>query len=127
MQAVEDSLYNKDHVLKFLKDHYLKSQSRLKHYADLKRTEREFQVGELVLLKLQQYRQRSVRGATPSKLAARYFGPYRILERIGKVAYKLELPVGSLIHDVFHVSLLKRFVEKDLSSSAELPFIWEFE
>lgn len=56
VQAMEDSLYNKDHMLKLLKDHHLKSQSRMKHYADLKRTEREFQVGELVLLKHQQYR-----------------------------------------------------------------------
>jgi hypothetical protein len=45
-----------------------------------------------------------------SKLAARYCGPFEILERIGLVAYRLALPTWMSIHNVFHVSLLKKYI-----------------
>ncbi|GKD67424.1 hypothetical protein Tco_1309532, partial [Tanacetum coccineum] len=70
---------------------------------NLKRREVEFNVGDKVLVKLQPYRQLTLARHLSHKLTKRYYGPYEILERIGKVAYRLALPVTSNIHPVFHV------------------------
>jgi hypothetical protein len=64
----------------------------MKNQADKKRSERQFEVGDLVYLKLQPFVQQSVAVRTNNKLSLRYFGPYKVLARVGLVAYKLELP-----------------------------------
>ena len=63
----------------------------------------EFQVGDKVLLSTRNLSIKNV----PSKLKSRFCGPFIVKERIGKQAYRLELPEDWLIHNVFHVSLLK--------------------
>lgn len=93
-----------------LKDHLAAAQLRMKLQADKNRTEKEYQVGDQVLLKLQPYSQSSLVNRPYPKLAFKFFGPYKILERVGNVAYKLDLPDSSAIHPVFHVSQLKTFV-----------------
>jgi hypothetical protein len=80
----------------------------MKRFANLKRTERHFEVGDWVYLRLQPYKQHSIVQRKNLKLSPRFYGPYQIEERIGGVAYCLNLPSTSLLHPVFHVSVLKK-------------------
>ena len=93
----------------------------MKHQADKKRTERVFAVNDLVFLKLQPYVQSSVVRRANHKLSFKFFGPYKIIEKIGEVAYRLELPPDSRIHPVFHVSQLKKFIPPTTQVQAQLP------
>jgi hypothetical protein len=79
----------------FLRDKLLSAQRRTKAYADKRRTERPFAVGEQVILKLQPYAQHTLVNLPYSKLSYKFFGLYMVLEKIGEVAYKLQLPVSA--------------------------------
>jgi hypothetical protein len=89
--------------LKLAKDNIDQAQQRQTHYANEKRTEMEYQVGELVWLSRVNLK---LIDRAP-KLASKFIGPFEIIERIGQVAYKLKLPHQMKIHPVFHVSLLR--------------------
>ncbi|RLM91723.1 hypothetical protein C2845_PM08G11800 [Panicum miliaceum] len=108
-------------MTELVRQHLLLSKQRMKKQADQKRSERQFQVGDMVFVKLQPYVQLSVASRSCNKLAFKFFGPFRILARIGSVAYRLELPTSSSMHPVFHVSQLKMVVGTDHVVSASLP------
>lgn len=93
----------------------------MKTKADKHRTDYSFNVGELVLVKLQPYKQQSTASRLSQKFSKRYFGPFPIIEKVGKVAYKLQLPASSKIHPVFHIALLKRFVGNIDITFSSLP------
>ncbi|GJS47032.1 putative reverse transcriptase domain-containing protein [Tanacetum coccineum] len=84
------------------------ARDRQKSYADLKRKPMEFQVGDSVMLKVLPWKG-VVRFGKRGKLNPRYVGPFKVLEKVGAVAYKLELPQElSKVHNTFHVSNLKK-------------------
>nr|GFB69003.1 putative reverse transcriptase domain-containing protein [Tanacetum cinerariifolium] len=81
---------------------------RQKSYADLKRKSMEFQVGDKVMLKVSPWKG-VVRFGKRGKLNPRYVGPFKVLERVGDVSYKLDLPEElSRVQNTFHVSNLKK-------------------
>ncbi|GJR34063.1 putative reverse transcriptase domain-containing protein [Tanacetum coccineum] len=84
------------------------AQDRQKSYADRKRKPMEFEIGDRVMLKVSPWKG-VVRFGKRGKLNPRYVGPFRVLAKVGKVAYKLELPQElSRVHHTFHVSNLKK-------------------
>ncbi|KAI5338654.1 hypothetical protein L3X38_017925 [Prunus dulcis] len=86
------------------------AQDRQKSYADNRSKDLEFAVGDWVFLKLSPWKG-VIRFGKRGKLSPRYIGPYEITERIGPVTYILALPTElSRIHDVFHVSMLRKYM-----------------
>ena len=83
----------------------------MKQQADQHRSEISFYVGDWVFLWLQPDKQMSLKQAKKdNKLLPKYYGPYKVLQKIGTMAYKLELPASSRVHPVFHVSCLKKVI-----------------
>ena len=99
-----DVLRDAEEQVRMIRDNLRVAQFRQKSYADTRRRELTFEIGDYVYLKVSPMR--SVRRFNmKGKLAPRYIGPFKILERRGEVAYQLELPESlSGVHDVFHVS-----------------------
>lgn len=87
--TLEEQLVERDAVLDDLKAHLVQSQQRMRSYEDSHRRMLEFQWGDKVFVKLQPYRQTSLATRTNAKLAPRFYGPFTVLDKVGKVAYRL--------------------------------------
>ena len=86
------------------------ARSQQKSYADVRRKDLQFQVGDKVFLKVSPIKG-TLRFGQKGKLSSRFIGPYEILSLVGDVAYRLALPPElSSVHNVFHVSMLKEYV-----------------
>ncbi|GKC55232.1 hypothetical protein Tco_1077977 [Tanacetum coccineum] len=113
-ESKEGSLIGPELVLQMtdkavlIKEKLKAARDRQKSYADKRPKLLEFEVGDRVLLKVSPWKG-VMRFRKKGKLAPRYVGPFKILERIGLVAYRLRLPEElSSVHDTFHVSNLKK-------------------
>ena len=108
--AVNQQLLNCDAILAQLRQHLHCAQQLMKAQADGKQREVSFQVGDLVFLKLRPYRQKTMAHRSNQKLSPRFYGPFRISDKVGHVAYRLQLPNTTQIHPIFHVSQLKQAI-----------------
>ena len=122
VQAVEHHIKHQQKVLQLLKDNLVLPQNRMKQQANQHRNKRSFNVGDWVFLQLQPYKQMSLKQAKKdNKLSPKYYGPYKVLQKIGTMAYKLELLAASRVHPVFHVSCLNKVIGDKLPVQAILP------
>jgi hypothetical protein len=118
---VQDWIQQIQDILRELKDHPQRAQNQQKVQADKHRVDHTFEVGDLVYLRLQPYKKASIKRSGAEKLQPHFFEPYRVSKRIGAVAYELELPQGSKIHNVFHVSCLKKALGQHVRPIEALP------
>ncbi|MGJ2631357.1 hypothetical protein ACR8J5_22260, partial [Salmonella enterica subsp. enterica serovar Paratyphi A] len=107
--AAKSILEEMDQQLLVIRNNLKRASDRQKSYADLLRSARSFSKGEQVFLRVKPKRS-SLKLGEFYKLSFRYCGPFEILRKIGDQAYELALPPRMRIHNVFHVSLLKKYV-----------------
>jgi len=94
--------------------------NRMKQQVDKHKSDRTFEIGDMMYVKLHPYRQTYVAFQKNAKLALKYFGPFQIDDKMGTMAYKLQFLFHSKIHNVFHVLQLKRYVE-EVGTSISIP------
>lgn len=92
----------------------------MKHYADLHHSEKVFEVGDMVYLKLQPYIQSSVAPRSNQKVSFKFCGLFKVLAMVGAVAYKLQLPDECRIHAVVHTSTQKRHIPPSVQVEGDI-------
>jgi hypothetical protein len=128
---VLDILLEAEENIRMVRENLKAAQSRQQSYANTRRRELSFEVGDYVYLKVSPVKGIK-RFGVKGKLAPRYIGPYQIQARHREVAYQLSLPESlSAVHDVFHVSQLKKCLRvpkeqlpmEDLEVQEDLTYI----
>jgi hypothetical protein len=121
--TVERQLCDCDEFLSEIKERLLQLQQLIKKEHDKKHRDIAFAVGDWVWLRLSHRPAASVRPIGASKLGAKYFGPYQILEKIGFVSYRLQLLPDAKIHNVLHAVFLKKFGGQPPMVTPPLPLV----
>jgi hypothetical protein len=117
------TLQEKTALIPVLQHNLFQAQKYMKKYADLHRTPRQFQLGDMVYLKLQPQRETSLGRGQSLKLSSQYYGPFRVIQKIGHTAYKLLLTDDAKIHNVFHVNQLKKHLGPQAIPNKKLPLV----
>jgi AraC-like DNA-binding protein len=121
VQAVDQTLIVREAIIRTLKENLVMAHNRMKQQADQGHSERQFAEGDQVFLRLQPYKQNSLKADHCQKLAPKFYGPYTILKRVGQVAYQLAFSSHSKLHHAFHVSYLKKVIGTKFQTQANLP------
>ena len=116
--AVSEWVEGLQHALRSAKSNISSSQQRQKAYADKKRRDHSFEIGDQVLLAA---RQNQLPPGLSSKLSAKFYGPFTFVGTAGSQAFKLDLPATVNIHPVFHVSQLKPYVSSSTPTVVTNP------
>ncbi|XP_057862502.1 uncharacterized protein LOC131070851 [Cryptomeria japonica] len=109
-------------ILMALKNNLQFAQNQQKLYID---QQQSFEVRDMVYLRLQPYRQSSLNKSGVENLKPRFYGPFRVTKKVGAVAYELEPPESSRVHNFFHVSRLKKALGHSVMVSSDLPHLDE--
>lgn len=103
VNSIEKQLQDRDLMLDELKSHLVRAQEKMKVSAEKHRWDVQFEVGDLVYVKLHPYHLQSLAKKPNEKLGLKYFGPFEVMKGIGLVVYHLQLLPTATIHPVFHV------------------------
>jgi hypothetical protein len=132
VQAVRNKLEEEQKIIQILKENLATSRNWMKQLADKHRSESEFEEGDWVFVRLQPYKHLSLKQQGKKKLAPKFYGHFQINKKISQVAYRLELLDSCHIHNVFHISCLKKMLgqaqpvqTKILEFDDEGNFFWE--
>jgi hypothetical protein len=117
---------NQQQVLQILKDNVTMAHNRMKQQAYQYRSESEFEVRDWIFMSIQPYKYISLKKQKKeNKLESKYYGPYKVSQRIVSMDYKLEFPPSSSVHPKFHVSCLKKVIGDNIPIQTILPDINE--